>query len=496
MPAWYDNPCAKVSDLPLPPLEPRALAPGQVRTLKNLLDRLPRFHQHKGRRRGGAGELHGHARPLRDRAIVHTLLGTGLRREELVNLDLDQVTPSTPEALRAAKKGEDQRRARQRRHQPHRVPRRRWPARLWPTLQGCPGTCPLQMLLGGTRIHSREIVREIAFEISGGIIHAVGVTSPSGLRRGVSDAACGVAWYGDSVTFLYAGGLLTVVDDDLSAAAADEPEVPGRHSEAEDGLGKGAWLATLGLTPADLAGIIIVVCGYKGGIGKTLLAYELAYLLGAILLDLDWDKGNASVAWGYRQEQRSNAPLLDALERGHTPRPLAGGPWRPDLVPCHTDFSYSQPPAEKLTDLIGQWAAQWGQEQQRPLVIDTHPGGSPSTFGAVAAAHVAVSPVVLGEREMEATTGMVEELKSYPLLLIPNEVGISPPERYITQLEKLGRDAAVPIGPAISEYRWLKTRTRRMAITASSPVPRRAQPLVSELHRVAAAVVSHARAAA
>ena len=99
----HGNPCAKVGDLPLPPLEPRALTPGNVRTLKNVLDRLPRFHQHKGRRRSEAGELHGHARPLRDRAIVHTLLGTSLRREELVNLDLDQVTPNTPAALRAAK---------------------------------------------------------------------------------------------------------------------------------------------------------------------------------------------------------------------------------------------------------------------------------------------------------------------------------------------------------------------------------------------------------
>ncbi|MFI2664108.1 tyrosine-type recombinase/integrase [Micromonospora carbonacea] len=100
----HGNPCAKVGDLPLPPLEPRALTPGQVRTLKNVLDRLPRFHQHKGRRHSAGGELHGHARPLRDPAIVHTLLGTGLRREELVNLDLDQIAPNTPEALRAAKK--------------------------------------------------------------------------------------------------------------------------------------------------------------------------------------------------------------------------------------------------------------------------------------------------------------------------------------------------------------------------------------------------------
>lgn len=100
----HGNPCAKVGDLPLPALEPRALAPAQIRTLKNLLDRLPRFHQHKGRRSAGVGKLHRHARPLRDRAIVHVLLSTGLRREELVTVDLRQLAPSTPDGLRAAKK--------------------------------------------------------------------------------------------------------------------------------------------------------------------------------------------------------------------------------------------------------------------------------------------------------------------------------------------------------------------------------------------------------
>src|SRR5260370_11184178 len=35
--------------------------------------------------------------------MVYVLLSTGLRREELVNLDLDQVEPHTPEALRTAR---------------------------------------------------------------------------------------------------------------------------------------------------------------------------------------------------------------------------------------------------------------------------------------------------------------------------------------------------------------------------------------------------------
>jgi integrase len=99
----HGNPCAKVTDLPLPPLEPRALTEAQIRTLKNVLDRLERFHQHKGRRRRGAGGLHRHARPLRDRAMVYLLLATGLRREELVRLDVTQLTPHSPTGLRAAK---------------------------------------------------------------------------------------------------------------------------------------------------------------------------------------------------------------------------------------------------------------------------------------------------------------------------------------------------------------------------------------------------------
>lgn len=55
-------------------------------------------------RQRGTGKFHTRARGLRDRAVVYLLLATGLRREELVHLDLDQVTPPKPTGLRAAKK--------------------------------------------------------------------------------------------------------------------------------------------------------------------------------------------------------------------------------------------------------------------------------------------------------------------------------------------------------------------------------------------------------
>jgi site-specific recombinase XerD len=94
----HGDPTKKVEPLPLPAPQARALAGAQVRTVKNVLDRIEGFHQLNGRRhRGGeAPAVHRHARPLRDRAIVHLILGTGLRRAEVTGLDLAQLDPADP----------------------------------------------------------------------------------------------------------------------------------------------------------------------------------------------------------------------------------------------------------------------------------------------------------------------------------------------------------------------------------------------------------------
>jgi len=102
------DPAKGISELGLPPLEPRALSPEQVRSLKSVCDRLERFHQLRGRRWTKTPEqlrVRSTGRPLRDRAIVYVLLSTGLRREELVNVDLDQVSPNAPAELRRARQG-------------------------------------------------------------------------------------------------------------------------------------------------------------------------------------------------------------------------------------------------------------------------------------------------------------------------------------------------------------------------------------------------------
>src|SRR5574341_123462 len=97
------DPTKGIGEVSLPPLEPRALNEDQLASLKNLCDRLEKFYRLKGEqwtKVSEAAPLHAHARPQRDRAIVFLLLSTGLRREELVNLDLGQLDPNSPEALR------------------------------------------------------------------------------------------------------------------------------------------------------------------------------------------------------------------------------------------------------------------------------------------------------------------------------------------------------------------------------------------------------------
>ncbi len=102
------DPAKGIGELGLPPLEPRALSDSQVRSLKNLCDRLERFHQLRGQRwvgHNGSVPIRATGRPLRDRAMIYILLSTGLRREELIRLDLDQVSPNTPALLRQARQG-------------------------------------------------------------------------------------------------------------------------------------------------------------------------------------------------------------------------------------------------------------------------------------------------------------------------------------------------------------------------------------------------------
>jgi chromosome partitioning protein len=243
------------------------------------------------------------------------------------------------------------------------------------------------------------------------------------------------------------------------------------------------------LAPGSTRPYIVTVAAFKGGVGKTTIAYELAWLLGAVLVDLEWDTGSATRQWGYRHEDRVRAPLIDALERGRTPAPLQGVR-KPLLVPGHPDLSDVQFPAQSITAAIERWAKEW----ERPVVVDTHPGGMAATRGAAAAANVVVSPTVLATKELEALEGMLAEMPDYPLVIVPNKVPPVPPAAQLARLERLVAAAGVTVAPPVSNYVWLPRRQIRVAVTSYDPVPARIAQLDRELRAVAETVRAYVAA--
>lgn len=231
---------------------------------------------------------------------------------------------------------------------------------------------------------------------------------------------------------------------------------------------------------------IVAVAAYKGGVGKSTLSYELAWLLEAVLVDLDWDWGGVTRSWGYRHETRVMAPLLDAFESGRPPRPLAGK-LKPDLVPSHPDLVANQPPADQMAVQLEKWTSVW----DRPVVVDTHPGGNELTYGAMAAAHLTLVPTLLEEKPLEALEGMLNELADYPLLVVPSRVPTSPPALQLRRLEQIVQRHQVPVAPPVYACKGIPRRTRRMAVTAREPAPAAYTQFASEVHALTDQVVRH-----
>ncbi|MFC8670822.1 ParA family protein [Streptomyces sp. NPDC057199] len=229
---------------------------------------------------------------------------------------------------------------------------------------------------------------------------------------------------------------------------------------------------------------IVVTAAWKGGDGKSTLGYEVAYQLGSILTDFDWDKGGCSMSWGFRAEHRVRAPLLEAFERGKTPTPLQGKR-KPDLIPSHPDFGLNQPAPNKVADGLEQWA----RDLDSPLSVDCHPGGCDSTYGALQAANTVLVPAVLADKSLNALEGMLEELTDYPLLIIPYMVK-SPPARLRKRLRDMTARFGIPVGPVVSYYPWIPARSRRMAI-CSEPVSKQAMPFVRQIDAVVDAVINY-----
>ncbi len=231
---------------------------------------------------------------------------------------------------------------------------------------------------------------------------------------------------------------------------------------------------------------IVVVHSRKGGVGKSTLAYELAWLLAAPLVDLDWEGGTVSKRWGYRWQDHARSAVADAVERGRAPRVLSGRPSnRPDLVPGHADFKLEQPDADHMADALVKWAGEWGQDF---VVVDTHPGADSATNGALAVAHAVVVPVPMRVMDLYGTETTIDELAGYPLILAPNLVPRTTSQKMLNMLKTIvGRDGVTAqVGPLIPDGgRPVYERTRRMAMTAQNPAPKNIAPVSAALGRLA-----------
>lgn len=274
----------------------------------------------------------------------------------------------------------------------------------------------------------------------------------------------------------------------MADADLDQHEPDLDHDDDETPLVSGKKVVLgkyAGLLPP---GTVVTVAAPKGGVGKSLLSRELAWLLGGVLLDLEWDDGSSSMSWGYDFNRHRTNPLLDAVIHERTPRVIRGTHnLKADLIPGHPTFERLQPSQDDTKLMIARWAKVLG----RVLIVDTHPGGSPSSLGAMAAANVVVSPVSLKVPELNALEGWLRtEIRKYNLLVVPNMFPRSLSDSLLDRLDRMTDAAEVPVSPYVSFYDWIGKRQLRRAITAPDPIPAMHAAFVDQVHKVAEAVIS------
>lgn len=230
---------------------------------------------------------------------------------------------------------------------------------------------------------------------------------------------------------------------------------------------------------------IYTVASHKGGVGKSTIAYELAQLLDAVLVDFEWDGGGVTSTWGYDPETRSVDHLLRAIEHESTPKPLTGRGLKPDLVPGSPYLDTVELDPQQVGRLIEQWAGEW----DRDIVIDTHPGASAPAYGALSVSHVVCVPTPLKTKDLSATERMINDMLDYPLVIVPNMVRRFAPEAEVAKIEKMVAGTRVQVGPFIPDGgRAVETRKKRMAITADPRPAKTLQPVIVQLNALASFV--------
>lgn len=212
---------------------------------------------------------------------------------------------------------------------------------------------------------------------------------------------------------------------------------------------------------------VITIWAPKGGVGKTTLSYEVAYLLDGVLIDLDWDGGNATTMWGHDPESLARSPLLNGFETGRLPN-IRRQDKRPKLVASHPDLALLNREPKEIAEQIVTWAGEWDTDW---VVIDTHPGSHPLAYGALGAADVVLMPAKLGMRETDALQRALREFADYPLLVVPSQIPTQPAKALIDRFDETVQAADVLITPPVFAHSWIARRQFRSAITSSLPDP-------------------------
>jgi len=244
----------------------------------------------------------------------------------------------------------------------------------------------------------------------------------------------------------------------------------------------------------QLKGKIIALASDKGGIGKTTLAVEVAYCLGAVLIDGDWHDGNASRSLGWRHERRltETSPFLAAIQSDRVPRPIKGGRAKPDLVPSGPDLEAGQPSRGVTATALVKWA----EALERPLVVDTHPGGGPVANDACAEAHAILAPVPLAEKDLDSLEGWCEAMAGYPLMLVPSKVPPVPPAAQLDRLEKIAERYELPVASPIAFRSFLQTRLARTAVSSTVRLSPKNAAVIPAFMSVSSEVLQYASAVA
>lgn len=201
-----------------------------------------------------------------------------------------------------------------------------------------------------------------------------------------------------------------------------------------------------------MPGPIIAVVSRKGGVGKTTLAYELAALMSAVLVDLEHEPGGATYRWDPDLVERPDERLGRAIRRpGKAPRPRSRGR-RPLLVPSDPMLAFPLADTETLATLLDEWRVQW---EDRTVIIDTHPGACWTTDAAIAASDCCVVPLTLGDGSWAATRALVAELGGRHIAVVPSRLRGRPPDHYVERLEELAAQPGVTITAPVMEHSFL-----------------------------------------